>query len=94
MAQTSYMERDSDEDDEEMLDGVAEWQYLGSEDEEAGTSAIRARDSGGRRRQSKSGGAGRASSGGGDSGIWGQSLRQASTDSEAEGGDDDDAESE
>ncbi|ERT00736.1 hypothetical protein HMPREF1624_01968 [Sporothrix schenckii ATCC 58251] len=91
VAQTSYMERDSDEDDEEMLDGVAEWQYLDSEDEEAGTSATRARDSGGRRRQSKSGG-GRASSGG-DSGMWGRSLRQAASDSEAEG-DDDGAESE
>ncbi|KAL1897676.1 Sister chromatid cohesion protein pds5 [Sporothrix stenoceras] len=88
VAQTSYMERDSDEDDEEMLDGVAEWQYLGSGDEEAGTSATRARDSGGRRRQSKSGAGGGRASSGGDSGIWGRSLRQASTDSEAEGGDD------
>ncbi|VBB86835.1 Putative sister chromatid cohesion protein PDS5 [Podospora comata] len=34
----SYMERDSSEDDEEMLDGVAEWAYEnGEEDKEAGS---------------------------------------------------------
>ncbi|EFX00091.1 sister chromatid cohesion and DNA repair protein [Grosmannia clavigera kw1407] len=34
-AQQSYIERDSDEDDDEMLDGVAEWEYLrGSDDED------------------------------------------------------------
>ncbi|KAL2137348.1 hypothetical protein VTI74DRAFT_3288 [Chaetomium olivicolor] len=30
----SYMERDSEDDDEEMLDGVAEWEYLDQEGEE------------------------------------------------------------
>ena len=37
-AVSTYTERDSDDDDEEMLDGVAEWQYLeekGGDDEGA-----------------------------------------------------------
>ncbi|KAK4176089.1 putative sister chromatid cohesion protein PDS5 [Triangularia setosa] len=33
----SYIERDSSEDDEEMLDGVAEWEYEGENGEEAGS---------------------------------------------------------
>ncbi|CAK7217602.1 Sister chromatid cohesion protein pds5 [Sporothrix curviconia] len=80
--QHSYMERDSDEDDEEMLDGVAEWEYLKSDDDASG----KPRDAGGRRRQSKSGDV-RASSGAAGDSIWGRSLRQAS-DSEDDGGDD------
>ncbi|CAK7227983.1 Sister chromatid cohesion protein pds5 [Sporothrix bragantina] len=82
VTQHSYMERDSDEDDEEMLDGVAEWEYLDSDNEDGG----KPRDSGGRRRQSKSGG-GRTSSGGADDSVWGRSLRQVSSDSD-DGGDD------
>ncbi|PKS09984.1 hypothetical protein jhhlp_004608 [Lomentospora prolificans] len=37
---STYVERDSDEDDEEMLDGVAEWEYLkeGEGDSDAGVS--------------------------------------------------------
>ncbi|CAK7204930.1 Sister chromatid cohesion protein pds5 [Sporothrix eucalyptigena] len=82
VTQHSYMERDSDEDDEEMLDGVAEWEYLNSDDEDGS----KPRDSGGRRRQSKSGGR-RASGGGAGDSVWGQSLRQASSDSEDDDGD-------
>ncbi|KAK3902778.1 armadillo-type protein [Staphylotrichum tortipilum] len=47
----SYMERDSDDDDEEMLDGVAEWEYegeerSGSEGSEAEASGEEAEESG------------------------------------------------
>ncbi|CAK7267294.1 Sister chromatid cohesion protein pds5 [Sporothrix epigloea] len=61
VTQHSYMERDSDEDDEEMLAGVAEWDYVTSEDEDESGKPI---DSDSRTRQSKSG-AGKASNGGG-----------------------------
>ncbi|OAA55565.1 sister chromatid cohesion and DNA repair protein [Niveomyces insectorum RCEF 264] len=90
--QHSYIERDSDEDDEEMLEGVAEWQYVGSDDDddedENGEGNARAgnarRASQSRRSRSGTGG------GSGSGGVWGRSLRQTS-DSEAEdddGGDD------
>lgn len=55
------MERDSDEDDEEMLAGVAEWDYMTSEDDDESGKPI---DSDSRRRQSKPG-AGKVSNGGG-----------------------------
>ncbi len=58
-----------------MLDGVAEWQYLGSDDEEAGD------DVGKRGNGSQNRGKGTS--------IWGRSFQQASSGSEGNGDDSD-----
>ncbi|EPE07314.1 pds5 spo76 protein [Ophiostoma piceae UAMH 11346] len=84
-AQSSYIERDSDEDDEEMLNGVAEWQYLDSDEDG---------DDGKRRRSSSGAQRGGSRGGNGEGGVWGRSMRQASDSEDGDGSDamDDDEE--
>ncbi|CAK7264805.1 Sister chromatid cohesion protein pds5 [Sporothrix epigloea] len=86
VTQHSYMERDSDEDDEEMLAGVAEWEYMGSDNED---------DSGkpagsDRRRRGSKAGATRSTNGGGEerNSVRGHSLGETSAASGDEDGED------